>query len=251
MTIKHITSIAAATAVIVALAACGTTGTNETPGAGLASGGSTGRATQASVDVVAADCSSFRSKLMAFVPDMAAVAMDAAKKQHRFLATCFDGAPARTLTWPINVNFAEQVPGVDRTLTQKVNIVRALGLRPKLQRMVQMPERVPGSGQLELLEALSQTDGLGRAYVFTDAIPNEVDGINLTTATDAEISRVMRLWVPRMGSGLRDASITFVGVGLGTYRTANVRKARVLFGGIIKGAGARFTWVPELPQLTS
>ena len=251
---KSILSLVVILAASLVLAACGgsSTTTGAARGSSIGSPASTNRLPMGSVDVDAADCSGFRTHLDAFVPDMVSVAVDAAEKKHRFLAACFDGGPMRTLTWDQDVDFAERKPGIDEALMKKVNLARALGLRSKLLHMVETtPEHVKGSGQLELLELLSQTEGLGRAYVFTDGIINQIDGLNLTTASERDITRLVRRWVPRMGHGLRHVAVTFVGVGLGTHRTANIRKAKALFRGIVVDAGGTFTWAPHMPQLSA
>lgn len=250
-----IQSITVLLAVSLGLTACGDTNgaTRATPGASISAGGSIDKPAQGSVDAVVGDCSdSYRSQMMAFVPGMVSIAVDAAEKKHRFLAACFDGAPLRTLAWNPRVNFGEAKPGINDTLMEKVNNARALGLRRPFERMIETtPERSKGSGQLELLELLSQTDGLGRAYVFTDGIVNQVDGLDLNGASQKDIDRTVRRWVPRMGDGLQNVSVVFVGVGRGSNSTAKVRNAELLFRGIVEGAGGRFTWAPDVPQLSS
>ncbi len=250
--IQPITVLLAAS---LALTACGDANgvTGATHGQSMFASGSVDKPAQGSVDAVVGDCSdSYRSQMMAFVPGMVSIAVDAAEKKHRFLAACFDGAPLRALAWNPRVNFGEAKPGINENLMEKVNNARALGLRGPLERMVETtPERVKGSGQLELLELLSQTDGLGRAYVFTDGIVNQVDGLDLNAASQQDIDRAVRRWVPRMGDGLQNVAVVFVGVGRGSNRTAKVRKAEVLLRGIVESAGGRFTWAPDLPQLSS
>ncbi|MBA3420831.1 MAG: hypothetical protein H0U12_02880 [Thermoleophilaceae bacterium] len=252
---KLIQSIPAVLAVGLALTACGDTdgATGATQGPSISASASIDKPAEGSVDAAVGDCSdSYRGQMMAFVPEMVSIAVDAAEKKHRFLATCFDGAPLRTLAWDPRVNFGEAKPGINEALMEKVNNARALGLRQPLERMIETtPERVNGSGQLELLELLSQTDGLGRAYVFTDGIVNQVDGIDLNGASTEDIQRIVRRWVPRMGDGLQNVAVGFVGVGRGSNDTAKVRKAEALFRGIVEGAGGRFTWAPDLPQLSS
>jgi len=250
-----IQSITVLLALSLALTACGDTSgaTGATQGQSISAGGSIDKPAPGSVDAVVGDCSdSYRSQMMAFVPGMVSIAADAAEKKHRFLAACFDGAPLRTLAWGPQVNFGEAEPGINEPLMEKVNNARALGLRRPLERMIETtPQRVKGSGQLELLELLSQTDGLGRAYVFTDAIVNQVDGIDLNSASPEDIHRIVRRWAPRMGDGLQNVAVVFVGVGRGSNRTAKVRKAEALFRDIVESAGGRFTWAPDLPQLSS
>ncbi|MCA1706099.1 MAG: hypothetical protein LC808_23700 [Actinobacteria bacterium] len=252
---KLIQSVAVLLGVSLVLTACGDThgATGATRGLSISESSSIDKPAQGSVDGVVGDCSdSYRSQMMAFVPEMVSIAVDAAEKRHRFLAACFDGAPLRALAWNPRVNFGEAKPGLNETLMEKVNNARALGLREPLEHMIETtPERVKGSGQLELLELLSQTDGLGRAYVFTDGIVNQVDGLDLSAASQEDIERVVRRWVPRMGDGLRNVAVVFVGVGRGSNRTAKVRKAEVLLRGIVEGAGGKFTWAPDLPQLSS
>jgi predicted TIM-barrel fold metal-dependent hydrolase len=54
-----------------------------------------------------------------------------------------------------------------------------------------------------------------------------------------------------MGDGLQNVAVVFVGVGRGSNRSAKVRKAEALFRDIVESAGGRFTWAPDLPQLSS
>ncbi len=253
MTKTQIISTAAAMSASLLLAACGTT-TNPASNGGtpVAASDAIGTPPKGSVDAAIGDCTpSFRYQMKDFITDEVSVAVDAAKRKHRFIATCFDGSPLRDIRWDPNVNFGEQDAGVDDTTLGEINQARALGLRPQLERIIHTPRFTGGSGQLELLELLANTQGLGRAYLFTDAIVNQVDGIDLTTASPKEIQRVIHRWVPRMGDGLRHVLIAFVGVGRRTPNTAEVRRAEVLLRGIVHGAGGTSIWAQALPQLSS
>lgn len=257
MIIKLISYVIIIAAAGLVLAACGGsendfTGSSPTETV-LTTSPDIGQIEPDSVDVAVGDCSpSYREELAAFVPAMLSVAVDAAKQEHRFLAACFDGAPLRTLVWDPQINFAERPPNISDEVIEKVNFARALGLRSKLEAMIQTtPQRAKGSGQLELLELLAQTNGLGRAYVFTDAIFNQIDGTDLNAATQADIDQLIERWLPRMESGLEGRMVAFVGVGRGIRSTANLRKAESVFRGIVEGAGGTFIWAPDLPQLSS
>ncbi len=202
MTKKQIISAAAVMSASLLLAACGTTNTASNGNKLVAASDAIGTPPKGSVDAAIGDCTpSFRFQMKDFITDEVSVAVDAAKKKHRFIATCFDGSPLRNITWDPNVNFGEQVVGLDATTLAELNQARALGLRPQLERSIHTPQFAGGSGQLELIELLANTPGLGRAYVFTDGIVNQVDGIDLTKASPKEIQRVIHRWVPRIGDG--------------------------------------------------
>ena len=235
-----LTFMLAVVAASLALAACGGN-----------SNGSRGAQMAKRVDIVYGDCSSFRRYTRAFVPDMLTIAQDSALHRHRLLAGCFDGAPLRTMQFKTDIDFGDLPKELrnNATLARRFNVARALGLKKTFEVMADTPTRVRGSGQLEALELASELQGVGRVWMFTDGIVNEVDGLHLTTATEKDIQRTIRRWVPRMGNGLRNVHLAFVGVGLGTGSTANVRKARRLLRGIVDGAGGSFTWSQTLANV--
>jgi hypothetical protein len=202
------------------------------------------------VDIVYGDCSSFRGNTEAFVPQMVTIAERSAIEQRVLWAGCFDGAPLRTLHWKPKVDFGDLPRDVRRnaTVAKRVDLARALGMRRSFMTMIRTtPRRVRGSGQLEALELAAETKGVGRVFMFTDGIVHQVDGISLNTATRAQIDRTIARWAPRL-TGLRGATLLFVGVGRDAYRTAVVRNAKELFRGLAAKVGvARFGWDVELP----
>lgn len=202
------------------------------------------------VDLVLGDCSaSFRGLSQDFVPEMVLVAQDSAERQRTLWAGCADGAPLRTLDWNPKVDFGEIPEHIASNdgLVERFNQARALGLGERFAELLKTPAQVAGSGHLEALELISQTAGAGRAFLFTDAITHEMEGINLGNATPHEIRQVVELWTPRMGDGLRDVQITMAGVGRGAVRTVAVRNAKTLLRGIVGGAGGTLIWAQELP----
>ncbi|MGH2853767.1 MAG: hypothetical protein ACRDLF_06205 [Solirubrobacteraceae bacterium] len=194
------------------------------------------------IDVILADCSSYQPYLARFIPGMVEIAENSAVHRRDLYAACFDGAPLRTLQWAIKENFGEPYPGETAKESEGENLASAAGLREAFEKMIKTPERVRGSGQLEALELVAETPGVGRVWMFTDAIPNEVEGIVLEHASENAIDKTAETWIPRMGKGLRNVQVAFVGVGFGTYSTIEVRKAKVLFKKIVEGAGGHFVW---------
>ena len=203
------------------------------------------------VDIVYGDCSSFRKYSRDYVPDMLAIAQDAARHKRKLYAGCFDGAPLRTLYWKPKINFGDlpkELRG-DDSLAERFNIARALGLRDQFVAMLNRRQKARGSGQLEALELAASTHGVGRVWMFTDAIVNQIDGIKLAIANGSEIQQTARRWIPRLRPGLNGVPVTFVGVGRGTSSTVTVRNAEELFRLTVRGAGGTFTWSQTLPAI--
>jgi hypothetical protein len=202
------------------------------------------------LDLVLPDCSrSFRRASEQLVPEMVAVALDSAAQRRTLWAACFAGAPLRHLVWKPKVDFNE-LPGPfarNPGLAERFNTARALGLRRKFERIIRRtPRKAPGSGQFEALELASQTPGVGRVFMFTDALVLEPDGVVLRTATRAEVKQAINRWAPRM-SGLKGTELVFVGVGLGSLSAKSVRNAQALFSGLAQRVGASFSWTRSLP----
>ncbi|MEJ7783290.1 MAG: hypothetical protein WKF96_00715 [Solirubrobacteraceae bacterium] len=202
------------------------------------------------LDLVFGDCSSFRRYAEAFVPEMVTIAETSAAQRRTLWAGCFDGAPLRTLHWKPKIDFNDlpiELRGSAR-LAARVNLARALGLKTKLEQMVRStPTRVPGSGQLEALELAAHTEHVGRVFLFTDGVINQIDGVGLDRATLRQINQVVDRWAPRL-AGLKHVELTFVGVGRGTRSTAGLRRAEALFRQLAARVGVRsFVWQLELP----
>jgi hypothetical protein len=202
------------------------------------------------IDVILADCSSYQPYLARFIPNMIEIAENSAAHRRDLYAVCFDGAPLRTLQWAIKENFGEPYPDETAEEGEAENLSNAEGLKEPFEKMIKTPERVRGSGQLEALELAAETHGVGRVWIFTDAIPNEAKGIVLEHASENEIDKTAETWIPRMGKGLQNVSVAFVGAGFGTYSTIEVRKAKVLFKKIVEGAEGHFTWTQTPPSLS-
>lgn len=204
------------------------------------------------LDLVLGDCSaSFHDYSAAFVPEMIKVAESSALSDPRrkLWAGCFDGAPLRTLDWNPTVDFSAEPDELkdNPPLGDKVAIGRALGLKEALTEMLRTSPKVKGSGQLEALELASQTPDVGRVFVFTDAVINEIEGVDLRNATPSEIDSTVKLWTPRL-AGLKGVDVMFVGVGRGAGRSAAVRNAQLLFTKLARAVGASsFAWTLELP----
>src|SRR4051794_39595409 len=120
------------TVAVLCLAAAGC---GESPDAADSSLGS---AIVRNVDLEYGDCSSFRRYTKAFIPEMLTVAESSARARHVLWAACFDGAPMRTLEWNPKIDFADLPKELRENdkLADRFNLARALGLRPKLARMV-------------------------------------------------------------------------------------------------------------------
>lgn len=213
---------------------------------------SRGAATQPPrLDLLIPDCSaSFRESSKRLLPEMVEIARDSAARRRVLWAGCFAGAPLRTLAWSPKVDFGELPQGVDpgSPLADRLNQARAIGLQPKLKKIVEDTRAAePGSGQLEALEMASQTRGVGRVFLFTDAEINEPEAPDLSTATPSEIKRTIDLWAPRL-RGLNGVELLLIGVGYGAHNSASVRAGRMLFAGLAKRVGtASFQWTQELP----
>ena len=250
MTFSRFTLLVLTAALAAVTTACG--GSSPASGGGSAAHRAGAAASAAGhLDVVFGDCSSFRRYTKVFVPEMVRVATDSARRRRAVWAACFDGAPLRTLRWAPKVDFGETPPNLSGPQVERLNLARALGLRPRLAAMADTPEKVGGSGQLEALEVAAQTAGVGRVWMFTDAVINEVDGISLRTATLTEIRDTIRRWTPRL-RGLAGVQLALVGVGLGTHDSQEVRNALALFRGLAAAVGTRsFSWSLELPPLTA
>jgi hypothetical protein len=202
------------------------------------------------LDLLLPDCSaSFRRASKRLVPEMLTVALDSAAQRRVLWAACFAGSPLRHLVWRPKIDFANLPDAVTRNsrLADRFNMARALGLRKELKKIIYgTPRQAPGSGQLEALELASQTPGVGRVFVFTDALILEPDGIVLRTASHREVQEAIARWAPRM-SGLKGVQLVFVGVGLGALSAKSVRNAQALFAGLAHQVGASFSWTRSLP----
>ncbi len=235
---KLIGCILVAAAVCCAAAGCG--------------GGETGSGTSSSgrLDLLIADCSkSFRASSERMLPEMVAIAADSAEQDRVLWAGCFAGAPLRTLVWDPKVDFGALPSGVNPgPVADRFNVARALGMEPKLLQMIrETPDREGGSGQLEALEVASETEDLGRVFLFTDAAIHQAHVPDMTIATPGEIQRTIRVWAPRL-SGLRDVHLILVGVGFGVHNSISVRNAKLLFRGLADRVGATsFRWTQDLP----
>jgi hypothetical protein len=203
------------------------------------------------VDLLIPDCSaSFRQTSKQLVPEMVTVTLDSARQKRVLWAGCFAGAPLRTLAWKPKIDFGDLPDSLNDnpTFVEHFNEARALGLRRKLAAMVRhTPRRAPGSGQLEALELASQTKGVGRVFLFTDALIVEPEGLDLRTATPSDIHQAISLWAPRL-TGLRGVELMLVGVGYGANNSRSVRNAARLFSGLAHRVGAgSFSWTQSLP----
>lgn len=203
-------------------------------------------------DLALPDCSgSFRETSVALAPEMAKVAQNSAQHRRALWAGCFDGAPMRTLVWNPTLNFGDIPSAIEANdgLVKRFNQARALAFGRQLEKVVRSTHvEAPGSGILEALELASQTENVGRVFMFTDADINEVDGLRLDTATSEQIGRTVKRWAPRLGKGLRHVELTFIGVGRNVRSTGIVRNAKTLFAGLAKAVGAgAFHWYQKLP----
>ena len=108
--------------------------------------------------------------------------------------------------------------------------------------------RVSGSGQLEALEVAAKTPGVGRVYLVTDLISFEVDGLTLASATEAQITETVKLWLPRLGGGLKGVQVFIVGYGLDAGSSAAARNAVTLFTRLITQAGGQVSITKDLPS---
>jgi hypothetical protein len=230
------------------LTGCG--GGGEATGASGSASVTAGATESRPLDVVLPDCShSFRRQSKQLVPEMIKVALDSAEQRRMLWAGCFAGAPLRNLVWDPKIDFGELPDSVARNsrLADRFNQARALGLRKEFKKIIyDTPRKAPGSGQLEALELASQTPGVGRVVMFTDALVLEPEGIVLRTATKPEVEEAIARWAPRM-RGLKGVELVFVGVGLGSLSAKSVRNAKTLFHGLAEEVGATFSWTRSLP----
>jgi hypothetical protein len=183
---------------------------------------------------------------------MVTIAMESSAKRQRALYTgCFDGSPKRSLTLK-TTDFGNVPTSLlsNKRAVKKFNAARALGMRLYFQTMSHERSRFAGSGQLEALEVLSKVDNLSNAWMFSDLYVHQTDGIDLQTATDADVRRVVDRWVPRMGNGLRRVRVVVVGAGLGGPAAAQARRAEQLMRGVVEGAGGSFVASPILPPIS-
>lgn len=240
-------SALAIAAVSAFLAGCGGDEIAHTQGSGMVAVTAT---SSRELDLVMPDCSrSFRRYSKQLVPEMVTVALDSASKRRILFAGCFAGAPLRHLVWDPRVDFDDLPDAVARNdrMADRINKARALGLANQFRRIIrQTPRRAGGSGQLEALELASQTPGVARVVMFTDALIREPEGIVLRTATRSEVEDAVARWASRM-QGLNGVHLVFVGVGLGSLSAKSVRNARHLFGGLAHAVGASFSWTRSLP----
>ena len=199
------------------------------------------------LDLIEGDCSSYRGVTKAFVPTMVQIAENSAQDERSLWAACFDGAPLRTMSWGPTINFGQVPSSLNGEVAAKFNQARALGLGPKLLAMVvQTPVRAKGSGQLEALEVAAQTADVGRVFMISDAQIDEVGGVNLLSATPAQIQHLITVWAPRL-HGLRGVQLWFIGVGFLAPTSASVRRSQMLFRGLAKEIGASCSWSQSLP----
>jgi hypothetical protein len=240
----------------VALAGCGDTtppasGADAPAGASAAEPAGSSQSASRPLDLVMPDCShSFRRESLRMVSQMVEVALDSAARDRTLWAGCFTGSPLRDLVWNPQIDFGDLPAPIatNHRLAKRFNTARALGLRKEFQRIIRRtPRKVPGSGQLEALELASQTPGVGRVFMFTDARIFEPDGIPLSTASHAEVEEAVERWAPRM-RGLNEVEIVLVGGGLGALSAQAVRNAHALFGGLAREVGASFSWTRSLPM---
>lgn len=243
---KKILMVIAAAASLT-LAACG--GTTVHQGQSTGNDGVALIRSDADADAIVSDCSSsFLRFADRFVPDMTTVALQSSAKNKRVLYTgCFDGSPKRSLTLK-PTDFGNVPAGLlGNEQVEKFNAARALGMRRYFRSMSHERSRFPGSGQLETLEVLSKVPNLTNAWMFSDLYIHQADGIDLATATEADVQRVINRWIPRMGSGLRHVRVVVVGVGLGGPSAVQARRAEQVMRGVVEGAGGSFIAGPTLP----
>ena len=182
---------------------------------------------------------------------MIAFAKSSALMARRLEYGCVDGAPLRTLHLK-EIDFGQVTKEVaqDQALRPQLAEARALGLRPKFLAMIAQPEQIKGSGQLEALELAAQEPDVVRVAFWTDAIPNQIGGINLATASRPRIDATARRWARRMDDGLKGVEIFMLGVGRGVRSgSTTVRNAERLFRGVVEGAGGHLIWSASLPPL--
>ncbi len=238
--------LAIAVAASAVLAGCGGGEAGAQEGGSAAGGASEARP----LDLLLADCShSFRRESLQLVPEMVTVARDSADRRHELWAACFAGSPLQDLVWKPTIDFGDLPGPLARNphLADRFNVARALGLEGEFERIVRdTPRGAPGSGQLEVLELASQTPGVGRVFLFTDARIFEPEGILLGNASRTEVEGAVDHWAPRM-RGLAGVELVFVGGGLGAPSSRGVRNARALFRGLAQRVGASFAWGRTLP----
>jgi hypothetical protein len=203
------------------------------------------------LDLLIADCSdSFRESSLRLIPEMVEIALDSAEKRNVLWSSCFAGAPLRTMVWDPKRDFGQTGEGYhyNDEILDRLNLAMALGLRGKLRTMVlETPDTVPGSGQLEALEVASEAPNVGRVFLLTDAAIHEPEVPELNTASRAELRETVDLWAPRL-RGLRGVELTMLGAGYGVHNSASVRAGRFLFRSLAAQVGtASFGWTQELP----
>lgn len=204
------------------------------------------------VDLLLTDCSgSFKSKLDQFTDTFEEVVSDSASRGRRLLHACFDGSALRSLVWMPKADFS-QIPDAVKTNPQvasRFTEARALGTVKRIERAIATTEnQVGGSGQLEALEVAARTPEVGRVVMVTDLLSFEVDGIDLADATEADIAKTVKLWLPRLGSGLEAVQVFIVGYGLDAGSSKAVRNAVALFTRLITKAGGRVSITKDLPD---
>lgn len=203
------------------------------------------------LDLLLTDCSpSFKDRLDEFTDTIQAVTLDSASRGRRLWHGCFDGSPLRTLTWRPKVDFGNLPDSVKAS--QKVQVrfteARAAGTVKKISEAIAATEPlVGGSGQLEAIEVAAKTPAVGRVMMISDLLSFEVDGITLATATDADINKAVKLWLPRLGGGLEGVQVFVVGYGLEAGSSKAARSAVELFTRLITRAGGRVSITKDLP----
>lgn len=239
-----LTSICAITILLGLVTGCGETGNQK-------SGPEDQALASRPIDLLLVDISgSFRSQVGAFENDMKTVVLDCASRGRTLWVAAFDGSPKRFVTFGPKVNFA-QIPdqvASNPTLSDRFTGARALGTANQVERTVaETPVMAAGSGQLEALEVIASTPKVGRAFVITDLVSVEIDGVNLGTATKSDLKAAVGRWLPRLGSGLDGVQVLFVGVGRQAGRSAVVRNAEWLFTRLVEKAGGTVSVTKELP----
>ncbi len=241
-----ITALAVAM-VSITLAACGAGQRNTNPQPGNGAERQREFLTTHKLDLLLGDCGSYRPITETLVPTMVTIAENSAQGGRAFWAGCLDGAPLRSLVWKPKVDFGDlpaSTPGA-----QQVNEARALGLQGKLETMVRTTRaRVPGSGLLEALELACQTGpDVGRVFMITGGQVDQSDGVNLGTASPADIRQTIKRWTHRLYGCFKGAQLWFIGAGQGAPSTRSVRNAEALFDGIADNLSTSFTWARSLP----
>lgn len=248
--LKFTCGAVAVTAAAVVLMACGTGGPAGQQVAGTRPSAAALRdtSTKRAVFAMTSDCSGFGKYAPDYLDDMVAVAgeVSAGPNPGKIVATCLDGSPLRTARMT-TVDFAVVPDGLSPSDRTKFNEARVAGLRHTFAKLISEKEVVSGSGLLEGLEVLAHEPGVTAIYMWTDGVVNQIDGIDITRATPAEIRQTAQRWIPRVKK-LAGIPVYVIGVGRGVSTTSTVRKSHRLFARIVDGAGGRLVWAQSLDQ---